>query len=108
MLAGSDSLDPLNFPGPSLHEELSLLVEAGSTPTQALRAATAGPAEFFKTQDWGTIAPGRIADLVLLEANPLEDIRHSRKISAVVVGGKFLDRAALDRLLAEARAAADR
>ncbi len=108
MLAGSDSLDPLNFPGSSLHEELSLLVEAGSTPTQALRAATAGPAEFFKTQDWGTIAPGRIADLVLLEANPLEDIRHSRKISAVVVGGKFLDRAALDRLLAEARAAADR
>ena len=105
MLAGSDSLDPLNFPGPSLHEELNLLVEASFTPMQALQAATAGPAEFFGTQEWGTIAPGQVADLVLLEANPLEDIRDSRKISAVVVGGKFLDRAALDRLLAEARAA---
>lgn len=103
MLAGSDSLDPLNFPGPSLHVELSLLVEVGFTPMQALQAATSKPAEFFGTRDWGTIAPGRIADLVLLEANPLEDIRNSRRISAVVVGGKLHDRAALDQLLAEAR-----
>ncbi len=105
MLAGSDSLDPLNFPGPSLHEELNLLVEAGFTPKQALQAATVNPAEFMGTKDWGTIAPGRIADLVLLEANPLEDIRNSRKISAVILGGRFLDRAALDHLLAGARAA---
>ncbi|MEO8043899.1 MAG: amidohydrolase family protein, partial [Spartobacteria bacterium] len=105
MLAGSDSLDPLNFPGLSLHEELSLLVDAGFTPMQALQAATANPAEFIGTKDWGTIAPGRIADLVLLEANPLEDIRNSRKISALILGGKFLDRAALDQLLAGARAA---
>ncbi len=105
MLAGSDSLDPLNFPGPSLHEELSLLVDAGFTPMQALQAATSKPAEFFGAKDWGTIVPGRIADLVLLEANPLEDIGNSRKISAVIVAGKFLDRAALDQLLAGARAA---
>ncbi len=105
MMAGSDSLDPLNFPGPSLHEELSLLVEVGFTPRQALQAATAKPAEFFGTADWGTIAPGRIADLLLLDANPLEEIHNTRKISAVLVRGKFFDRAALDQLLAEARAA---
>ena len=70
-------------------EELSLLVDAGFTPMQALQAATSKPAEFFGAKDWGTIGPGRIADLVLLEANPLEDIGNSRKISAVIVGRKF-------------------
>jgi imidazolonepropionase-like amidohydrolase len=108
MMAGSDSLDPFNFPGPSLHDELQLLTEAGFTSLQALQAATLNPARFLDaTGDggWGTIQPGRIADLVLLEADPLVDIRNSTKISGVMVRGKFLDRAALDRLLAEARAA---
>ena len=108
MMAGSDSLDPFNFPGPSLHEELQLLTEAGFTPLQALQAATLNPARFFDATGeggWGTIQAGRMADLVLLEADPLADIRNSTKISGVMVGGKFLDRAALDRLLAEARAA---
>jgi imidazolonepropionase-like amidohydrolase len=106
MMAGSDSLDPFNFPGSSLHEELKLLTEAGFTPRQALEAATSKPAEFLKATGeggWGTIQPGRAADLVLLDADPLADIANTRKISAVIVGGKFFDRAALDRLLEEAR-----
>lgn len=111
MLAGSDSLDPLNFPGPSLHDELVLLTEAGFTPLQALQAATLRAAEFLNAAGaggWGTIQQGRAADLVLLDANPLADIRNTRKIHAVVVAGKYLDRDALDQLLAQARAAADK
>ena len=107
MMAGSDSLDPLNFPGPSLHEELQLLVEAGFTPLQALQAATSGPAEFLQADGWGTIAPDKIADLVLLEANPLADIANTQKIAAVIVRGKFFSRDDLDQILAGARAAAD-
>ncbi len=111
MLAGSDSLDPLNFPGPSLHEELKLLTEVGFSPMEVLQAATAGPAEFLgATGDggWGTVQPGQVADLVLLDGDPLAEITNTRKIAAVVLGGKFLDRAELDRLLAAARAAADK
>ncbi|CAN5538500.1 hypothetical protein BH18VER2_BH18VER2_14740 [soil metagenome] len=69
MLAGSDSLDPLNFPGSSLHDELKLLTETGLTPWQALQAATSKPAQFLGASGaavWGTIQPGRAADLVLL------------------------------------------
>ncbi len=111
MMAGSDSLDPFNFPGPSLHEELQLLTEAGFTPLQALQAATLKSAQFLSATGeggWGTIQPGKIADLVLLEANPLTDIRNTAKISGVILRGKFLDHAALDRMLAEARTAADK
>ena len=108
MMAGSDSLDPFNFPGPSLHEELKLLTEVGCTPLQALQAATSKPAEFLNATGaggWGTIQSGKTADLVLLDADPLADIANTKKIAAVIVGGKFFDRAALNRLLAEARAA---
>ena len=105
MMAGSDSLDPLNFPGLSLHEELSLLVEAGFTPGEALQAATANPAEFLGTADWGDHSSGRAADILLLDADPLEDTRNTQKISAVFLRGKFFDRAALDQLLPRARAA---
>jgi imidazolonepropionase-like amidohydrolase len=109
MLAGSDSLDSLNFPGTSLHEELRLLVQAGFTPLQALQAATVKPAEFFgATGDWGRIEAGNVANLVLLEANPLEEISNTRKIAAVIVQGRFYGRAELDELLRGARAAADR
>ncbi|MEO7724508.1 MAG: amidohydrolase family protein [Chthoniobacterales bacterium] len=109
MMAGSDSLDPFNFPGPSLHEELRLLTAAGFTPLQALQAATSKPAEFFNATGeggWGTIQPGRIADLVLLNADPLAEIANTRQIAAVVVGGKFLARDDLDQMLDKARAAA--
>jgi imidazolonepropionase-like amidohydrolase len=77
-------------------------VEAGFEPKEALRAATSAAAEFLgKSKDWGTVAPGKYADLVLLDANPLEEIRNTRRIRAVVVRGQMLDRVALDRLLAE-------
>jgi imidazolonepropionase-like amidohydrolase len=103
ILAGTDSAAPYIFPGFSLHEELELLVQAGLTPMQALETATRNPAEFLGRLDLqGTVAPGRNADLVLLDANPLDDIHNTRKISAVIVRGRLLDRPALDQLLAAA------
>ena len=110
MLTGSDSLDPLNFPGPSLHEEIELFTQIGFTPLQALQAATSKPAEFFNASGadgWGTIAPGKAADLVLLEADPLADIRNTRRIAAVIRNGKLLARDDLNRMLERARAAAE-
>jgi imidazolonepropionase-like amidohydrolase len=110
MMAGSDSLDPLNFPGPSLHEELQLLVQVGFTPLQALQAATQNPAQFLGATGvggWGTIETGKSADLVLLDADPLIDIANTSKIFAVVRAGKFFGRTELDELTNEARAAAD-
>ncbi|HEV2129541.1 MAG TPA: amidohydrolase family protein [Longimicrobiaceae bacterium] len=106
LLAGTDAAAPLVFPGFSLHEELELLVrEGGLTPLQALRSATHNPAEFLALQDsLGTIARGKLADLVLLDANPLDDIRNTQRIRAVVANGRLLERAALDSLLAQARA----
>ncbi len=107
LLAGSDSLDPFVFPGDSLHRELAELVRAGFTPAEALRAATLRAAEFLgRERELGTVEKGKIADLVLLDANPLDDIGNTRKISAVIRSGKYLDRAALDKLLAEAKSAA--
>jgi imidazolonepropionase-like amidohydrolase len=88
-------------PGSSLHDELALLVGAGLTPMQALQAATRNPARLLKVNA-GTVEAGQIASLVLLDANPLEDIRHSRRIRAVVVEGKLFDRAHLDALLVTA------
>jgi imidazolonepropionase-like amidohydrolase len=90
IMAGSDFSDWGTVPGIDLHNELALLVEAGFTPLEALQAATLNPAKFLgKTDTLGTIQVGRTADLVLLNANPLEDISHTRKINAVVVGGKY-------------------
>lgn len=107
LLAGSDSLDPFVIPGDSLHRELAELVRAGFTPAEALRTATLGAAEFLgRESELGTIEKGKIADLVLLDANPVEDIGNTRKISAVIRSGRYLDRAALDNLLAEAKSAA--
>jgi imidazolonepropionase-like amidohydrolase len=100
ILAGTDSPAPYVFPGFGLHDELQLLVEAGLTPLEALQAATKTPAEFLHTaKDSGTVEKGKFADLVLLEANPLDDIRNTREIRAVILRGKLLDRAALDQLL---------
>jgi imidazolonepropionase-like amidohydrolase len=90
IMAGSDFSDWALVPGVDLHNELALLVEAGLTPMEALQAATLNPARFLgKTDTYGTIQAGRAADLVLLDMNPLEDISHTRKIHAVVLGGKF-------------------
>ena len=106
LLAGSDSLDRYVFPGSSLHSELRELVAAGLTPQEALQTATVNPAEFFGRKDIGSIAAGRRADMVLLEADPSQNIENTRKISAVVLAGQFLSRQELDALLEKARAAA--
>jgi imidazolonepropionase-like amidohydrolase len=90
IMAGSDFSDWALVPGIDLHNELALLVEAGFTPMEALQAATSNPAQFLgKGDTFGTIQIGRAADLVLLDMNPLEDVSHTRKIHAVVLGGKF-------------------
>lgn len=101
ILAGTDAPAPYVYPGFALHEELQLLVAAGLTPMQALQAATRSPAEFLGVaNDSGTVASGKYADLVLLDANPLENIRNTRGIRAVVLRGKLLDP---DALLASAQ-----
>jgi len=100
IMAGTDCAAANVFPGSSLHEDLAFFVQAGLTPMQALQAATKNPAEFLgRQQIQGTIEPGQRADLVLLDANPLEDIRNTEKIRAVVLQGKLLDRDALDTML---------
>ncbi|MGH3874646.1 MAG: amidohydrolase family protein [Pseudonocardiaceae bacterium] len=102
LLAGTDTLNPFCFPGFSLHDELELLVEAGLTPMQALQAATRNPAEYLDDLDRaGTIAHGKRADLVLLDADPLADIRNTRRINAVIATGKLLPRERLDAVLSE-------
>jgi imidazolonepropionase-like amidohydrolase len=80
-------------------------VDKGLTAAQALSAATrAGPAWFGTLDRYGAISPGKMADIVVLERNPLEDIRAIRNIHAVVLRGRPYDRAALDQLLASTRA----
>jgi imidazolonepropionase-like amidohydrolase len=108
IMPGTDVTVPAVFPGSSLHEELAQLVtRVGMTPQEALQSATRSPAEFFGMQETlGTIETGKIADLVLLAANPLEDIANTQKIKAVVVNGRLLDRAMLDTLLTQAEALA--
>jgi imidazolonepropionase-like amidohydrolase len=99
-LAGTDSAVVFMHPGFSLHEELESLVgKAGLTPAEALRAATANPAEWFGLErELGAIRTGYRADLVLVEGNPLENIRRTRDILGVMRNGKWFDRQALDRL----------
>lgn len=100
ILAGSDSPMPLVYPGWALHKELELLVEAGLTPAEALRAATIGPAEFLGlSKNSGAIEVGKQADLVLLDADPLSDIRNTQRIRGVILNGRWLSRTDMDALL---------
>ena len=100
VLAGTDLGSLLIYPGFSLHDELQGLVEqVGLTPAEALRAATFAPAQFFRAADWGRIAPGQRAAVVLLDGNPLENIRMTRQIRGVVLDGTYYNRSALDTLL---------
>lgn len=106
ILAGTDAPGvPFTFPGFSLHEELQLLVEAGFTPLDALRSATSGPAEFFGVRkDLRTVEAGKRAELVLLDADPLADIRNTQRINAVITGGRLYRRPSLDKMLEFAEA----
>ena len=90
-LAGTDTSPDNPVPvGAGLHDELELFVESGFTPMEALQTATRNPARYFGAlADMGTIEPGKLADLVLLYANPLDDIRNTRKISMVVLRGRI-------------------
>ena len=98
--AGTDTPIGYALPGYSLHSELAMLVRAGLTPREALRAATVRPAEFFGLQaEMGTVETGMLADLVLLSANPLEDIEATRGVEAVVTRGELLTLEELDALL---------
>jgi imidazolonepropionase-like amidohydrolase len=103
ILAGSDAPDLLMVYGWTLHRELESLVAAGLTPYQALLAATRNPAEYFGAlEEWGTVQVGRRADLVLLRENPLVDIKNTTHIDAVAIGGRWLRRAELDRMIHDA------
>ena|SRR5688572_26665126 len=109
LLAGTDILNPYVYPGFSLHDELELLVEAGLSPLAALQTATINPAKFLGQEKViGTVERGKLADLVLLEANPLENISHTQRINAVVVNGRYLPQETLRKLLAEVEATANR
>jgi Amidohydrolase family len=104
LLAGSDSgaSNSYRFPGATLHQELELLAGSGLSPMETLQTATRNPAVFLgELPHSGTLGEGKTANLVLLNANPLEDIRNSKKIDAVVLKGKLLTRADLDQLLSD-------
>jgi imidazolonepropionase-like amidohydrolase len=109
ILAGTDVLWFYCFPGFSLHDELALLVEAGLSPMAALQSSTSNAARFMGQFDRrGTIETGKLADLVLLDKDPLADIHNTRSIQAVVLNGRFMPRATLDAMLAEAEALANK
>ena len=92
-------------PGFSLHTELTLYVAEGMTPLAALQTATLNPAKAIRgTDSLGTVARGKLADLVLLDANPLADITNTTMIRAVVANGRYYNRAELDKLIAEMQA----
>jgi imidazolonepropionase-like amidohydrolase len=106
-MAGTDVSNAYCFPGFSLHDELALFVEAGLTPFEALKTATLNPAKFMgMTDSLGTIQKDHNADLVLLDANPLENIHNTKRIYGVIVNGKYLSRKVLDIMLSDAEALA--
>lgn len=108
LIAGTQFED-IGTPGMSLHDELYWFVEGGLSPAEALRTATINPATFLKKQkDLGTVEERKLADLVLLDANPLENISNTRKIHMVVINGRLLRRNDLDNLLIEAREKANK
>jgi imidazolonepropionase-like amidohydrolase len=109
-LAGTDTPPGVYvFPGYSLHEELQRFVAAGFTPLEALQTATLNPARFLGVEEQlGTIEKGKLADLVMLNANPLEDITNVQKISAVIVNGHYYSWKDLEKMLAGVEAAARR
>jgi imidazolonepropionase-like amidohydrolase len=107
-LAGTDFPNPYVFPGFSLHDELSLMVKGGMPILDALRTATVNPAKFMnKADDFGSVEVGKIASLILLNKNPLEDIENSTSIETVIIRGKVYNRKALDLMLEKAKSNAE-
>jgi imidazolonepropionase-like amidohydrolase len=99
LLLGSDAPQMMNVPGFSIHEELAYMVNAGLSPYQALAMGTVNVAAFFEEEDRGRVAVRQQADLVLLEANPLEDIANTRKVAGVMHAGQWYNRKEIDRAL---------
>lgn len=100
ILAGTDAGDTYVFPGFGMHDELAELVRGGLSPAAALRSATLDAAVFAgKEGDFGSIDPGKTGDVILLDANPLEDIRHTQRIAGLFFNGQYFNRPALDALL---------
>jgi imidazolonepropionase-like amidohydrolase len=109
MLAATDAWIWYVFPGFSLHDELELFVKAGLTPMEALQTATRNPAIYLGLIDMvGTIEQGKKADLVLLEASPLENISNTKRITAVIVGGRLIPKASLEKMLMDVEVAANK
>jgi imidazolonepropionase-like amidohydrolase len=107
ILAGTDTAAGVRvYPGFSLHDELELLVRAGLTPMEALQAATLNAGKYLDLADTGTIEKGKRADLVLLDSNPLVDIKNTRTIQSVVLAGRYFSRTDLDHLLHQVEEAA--
>ena len=99
-LAGTDFGAPFIYPGYSLHQEMELFVELGLTPLQALQTATLNPAKYLQlTDSLGTVQEGKIADLVILEKNPLEDISNTQQINGVILNGKYIHKSAFQKLI---------
>lgn len=99
-LAGTDISNPYLFPGFSVHDELELFVEAGFTPLEALQTATVNPAIYLnRSTDLGTVEEGKLANLVLLDKNPLDDIRNTTTINAVMMRGKITDKEEIEWIL---------
>jgi imidazolonepropionase-like amidohydrolase len=111
ILAGTDSGwgNPYTFAGFSLHDELALLVQSGLSPMDALQCATLNAAKFLKLEKTlGTVEQGKIADLVLLEANPLEDITNTRKIAGVIMNGRYVSKEEIQKMLLNVEVAANK
>ena len=109
ILAGTDTGAPYRLPGWALQDELGLLVDAGLSPLEALRSATLNPALYFNMQgSLGTIAPGKLADLLLLDGDPLADIHNTSRIAAVIANGRLFDATAIQSMLDDVLASAHR
>ncbi len=99
ILAGTDSYDPYSFPGFSLHRELEELVKAGLSPAEALESATITPAAYFNlSESYGTIDEKKIADILILDENPLEDIRNTTTMDCLVYNGSLYEKEDIDNM----------
>jgi hypothetical protein len=99
LLLGCDAPQIFNVPGFSTHEELEYLVRAGLTPLEALRTGTVNVAKYLKQNDAGLVKEGAVSDLILLDANPLVDIKNTRQIAGVMIGDKWMDKKYIDAQL---------